>query len=147
MRSIPNSDGSMNRNRKLIISIGSNFNQRENIDYAKKQLTTVLDGDTAFSEELWTMPVGIESDKFINCVCVSSTSHTYTQIRNALKHIERKCGRTKKNDMSNRIPLDLDILMYGEEMHHSDDWDRDYIKKLLNDFGNKQDYFIQDPTI
>lgn len=135
------------RNERLIISIGSNFNQRENIDFAKKQLAAILAGEVAFSEEIWTEPVGIVSDKFINCLCVSTTSHTLMQTRNAFKRIEKTCGRTRKNDKLNRIPLDIDILMYGGEQYHTDDWNRPYIKRLMDDFDEEKEKFIIDPTV
>lgn len=137
----------MGKKKRIIISIGSNFNQTENIDFAKRQLSTVLEDDIVFSKEIWTMPVGIVSDKFINCICVSSTSHTYTQMKNAFKHIEKQCGRSKKNNMGNKIPLDIDILMYDEEKFHTDDWSREYIKRLIGDFENEKDNLILDPTI
>lgn len=137
----------MSKKKRIIISIGSNFNQKVNIDFAKRQLATVLENDIVFSKEIWTMPVGIESDKFINCICVSSTNHTFTQMKNAFKHIEKQCGRSKKNNRENIIPLDIDILMYGDEKFHNDDWSREYIKKLIGDFENEKDNLILDPTI
>mgnify|MGYP003288667533 FL=1 len=135
----------MDKSNKLIIAIGSNFNQRENIDYAQKHLSLILGDSIAFSEEMWTAPIGIESDKFINCLCVSATSHTYTQTANALKHIEKKCGRTKKNDKEHKIPLDLDILLFGSEKFHTDDWNREYVRKLIHNFEKEKECFILDP--
>lgn len=135
------------RNERLIISLGSNYNQRENIDFAKKQLAVILAGNVVFSKEIWTEPVGIVSDKFINCLCVSTTHHTLTQTRLAFKRIEKTCGRTKKNDKLNRIPLDIDILMYGGEQYHTDDWNRPYIQKLMDDFDEEKKKFILDPTV
>ena len=49
--------------------------------------------------------------------------------------------------MLNRITLDIDILMYGETKLHIDDWNRDYIKTLMNDYDNNKELFIIDKTL
>lgn len=137
----------MTKQNYIIISIGSNYNQKENISFAKKKLTGMLGEQTSFTRDMWTEPVGIQSEKFINCICISSTKHTLLQLTKAFKQLERKCERSKKNDLINKIPLDIDILLYGDQRYHEKDWERQYIQELLNDFFNKKGNFVIDPTI
>lgn len=137
----------MTKENYIIISIGSNYNQKENISFAKKKLTGMLGEQTSFTSDMWTEPVGIQSEKFINCICISSTKHTLLQLTKAFKQLERKCERSKKNDMINKIPLDIDILLYGDQKYHEKDWERQYIQELLNDFFDKKGNFVIDPTI
>lgn len=137
----------MTKQNYIIISIGSNYNQKENISFAKKKLTGMLGEQTSFTRDMWTEPVGIQSEKFINCICISSTKHTLLQLTKAFKQLERKCERSKKNDMINKIPLDIDILLYGDQRYHEKDWERQYIQELLNDFFDKKGNFVIDPTI
>ena len=137
----------MTKENYIIISIGSNYNQKENISFAKKKLTGMLGEQTSFTRDMWTEPVGIQSEKFINCICISSTKHTLLQLTKAFKQLERKCERSKKNDLINKIPLDIDILLYGDQRYHEKDWDRQYIQELLNDFFDKKGNFVIDPTI
>lgn len=137
----------MTKENYIIISIGSNYNQKENISFAKKKLTGMLGEQTSFTRDMWTEPVGIQSEKFINCICISSTKHTLLQLTKAFKQLERKCERSKKNDMINKIPLDIDILLYGDQRYHEKDWERQYIQELLNDFFDKKGNFVIDPTI
>ena len=117
----------MTKQNYIIISIGSNYNQKENISFAKKKLTGMLGEQTSFTRDMWTEPVGIQSEKFINCICISSTKHTLLQLTKAFKQLERKCERSKKNDLINKIPLDIDILLYGDQRYHEKDWERQYI--------------------
>ena len=137
----------MTKENYIIISIGSNYNQKENISFAKKKLTGMLGEQTSFTRDMWTEPVGIQSEKFINCICISSTKHTLLQLTKAFKQLERKCERSKKNDLINKIPLDIDILLYGDQRYHEKDWERQYIQELLNDCFDKKGNFVIDPTI
>lgn len=137
----------MTKENYIIISIGSNYNQKENISFAKKKLAGMLGEQTSFTRDMWTEPVGIQSEKFINCICVSTTRHTLLQLTKAFKQLERKCERSKKNDLINKIPLDIDILLYGDQRYHEKDWERQYIQELLNDFFDKKGNFVIDPTI
>ena len=137
----------MTKQNYIIISIGSNYNQKENISFAKKKLTGMLGEQTSFTRDMWTEPVGIQSEKFINCICISSTKHTLLQLTKAFKQLERKCERSKKNDLINKIPLDIDILLYGDQRYHEKDWERQYIQELLNDFFDKKGNFVIDPTL
>lgn len=137
----------MTKENYIIISIGSNYNQKENISFAKKKLAGMLGEQTSFTRDMWTEPVGIQSEKFINCICISSTKHTLLQLTKAFKQLERKCERSKKNDLISKIPLDIDILLYGNQRYHEKDWERQYIQELLNDFFDKKGNFVIDPTI
>ena len=137
----------MTKENYIIISIGSNYNQKENISFAKKKLAGMLGEQTSFTRDMWTEPVGIQSEKFINCICISTTRHTLLQLTKAFKQLEKKCERSKKNDLINKIPLDIDILLYGNQRYHEKDWERQYIQELLNDFFDKKGNFVIDPTI
>lgn len=137
----------MTKENYIIISIGSNYNQKENISFAKKKLAGMLGEQTSFTRDMWTEPVGIQSEKFINCICISTTRHTLLQLTKAFKQLEKKCERSKKNDLINKIPLDIDILLYGDQRYHDKDWERQYIQELLNDFFDKKGNFVIDPTI
>ena len=119
----------MTKENYIIISIGSNYNQKENISFAKKKLAGMLGEQTSFTRDMWTEPVGIQSEKFINCICISTTRHTLLQLTKAFKQLEKKCERSKKNDLISKIPLDIDILLYGNQRYHEKDWERQYIQE------------------
>lgn len=138
----------MSKENNIIISIGSNFEPQENIEFAKKKLYVILGEETIFSKSIWTDPIGMVSEKFINCLCFSKTSHTLPQLQKALKQIEKQRFRSRKNDLQNRITLDIDILQYGDSKYHLSDWDRDYVKKLYADYNDMgEDSIIIDPTL
>lgn len=124
----------MAKKERIILALGSNFNQRQNIELAKEKLLSILGEGTEFSHTVWTKPIGMKSENFLNCVCFAYSGHTFAQLTRAFKQIERRLDRTRKNEITGKIPIDIDILQYGETRHHEEDWKRDYIKEIIEDY-------------
>lgn len=115
----------------VVIALGSNVRQEINIDKAMYLLRSNFES-VSFSDPMWTEPIGLEgSDKFLNMVAVGRTTYRKERVVEALKHIELRCGRRRGNSNRGNIALDLDLLRYGDEICHPDDWGRDYIKELM----------------
>lgn len=115
------------------MALGSNCDQEKNIGKAMDMLQELFDGNVKFTRLVWTEPVGIKSDKFINCLACVYTLSNYDSINQSLKNIEYACGRNKTDKTRNIVRMDIDILMFGNEKHHDDDWSRTYIKELINE--------------
>lgn len=119
----------------IVMAMGTNVNQEANVERAKSLLLANFKS-VSFSEQLWTMPIGLEgSDKFLNLVAVARTSRTQSQVEAALKYLENKCGRKRGSCNHGVVAMDLDLLRYDDEICHPDDWERDYIKKLVREMG------------
>lgn len=116
--------------KSILIALGSNFAQEKNVAYAMEELRTAFPG-AVFSEMLWTEPIGIASDRFVNALGKASTCMSQEQVLLMLKNIERKCGRCEEDKARNIIKLDLDLLQYGDERLKEADWHRDYVLQLL----------------
>lgn len=121
----------------VIIALGSNHNQQENMAKAKSLLTEVFGSTLRFSLDQWTQPIDITSDKFLNCVGVAKTACSEAEMVSKLKQIESLCGNTKQLRMSNIIEMDIDLLQLGNTKYHPQDWQREYIKDLLSDLNWK----------
>ncbi len=124
-----------NVKNKIILALGSNTDQEMNM-MKVEQLLKDLFGEVAFSTQLWTMPIGLTSEKFINCLAFIKTTHGLPQVSRAIKQLERKCGNTKAERSKGLIKMDIDILKFNDTIFHEDDWERNYIKTLM-----KQDPF------
>jgi len=114
----------------IIMSLGSNFNQRENISAAINMIVCVFPS-ASFTEAIWTEPVGIKSDKFLNCLCNVRSSQGLKDVTACLKRIENKLGRTAADSLRGTIAIDIDILQFNGTRLHEQDWQRDYVKKLI----------------
>lgn len=117
---------------KIIIALGSNFEQQKNMEEAKRRLY-ILFPDIVFSRFLWTNPIGIKSDRFVNALALAHSALSQSQIEWELKEIERRCGRCAEEKAKGIIRLDLDLMQYGKEKLHQEDWKRGYVLELLED--------------
>lgn len=120
-----------NEANTVVIALGSNYEQEKNVMYAMEELKGHFP-NIVFSEMLWTEPIGIVSDRFVNALCKASTSLTRLQVIDVLKEIERKCGRCKEDKARNIVKLDLDLMQYGGERLKEEDWKREYVLQLLD---------------
>lgn len=116
---------------KAIIAIGSNTRQKENMRKATALIEEKFT-DVKFSPAQWTKPIGIDSDMFLNALASFSTAHDINKTACILKEIEEKCGNTKALRKEGIVCMDLDLLQFDRERYHNGDWERPYIKAILN---------------
>lgn len=126
----------MGQMKRMLISIGSNKSQVENVAKAKELLDGLF-ANVVYSKDVWTRPVGMFSDNFLNCLASFTTSHGEKQVAAALKQIENRCGRKKPEARNGIIRMDIDILLFGDERRHECDWGRPYIMDLIEDINSK----------
>lgn len=123
----------MTERQELILALGSNCEQEESMAEAQSKLREMFGRNIIFSKCAWTEPIGIKSDKFLNCLAFTYTSHNIENINKAVKHIEKKCGSRKRARTNNIIKMDIDILKYGKQILHGDDWNRKYVINLMKE--------------
>lgn len=118
------------KDRKIIISIGSNWEQVYHVKVAKEMLTEIFPGIT-FTPEVWTDPIGINSDKFLNLLALAYTQLSLKEVETSLKQIEKTCGRKMLDKEHGLVKLDLDVLLFGDTRLHERDWSREYVQRLM----------------
>lgn len=118
----------------VILAIGTNINHHENMMYARKLLKHILRNEIC-SGFMWTKPIDIDSGDFLNAVIKADTELEMNELEAELKNIEQDCGRNKEESMHRIIRMDIDILAYDDIRLHADDWNRGYIKKLMDEIG------------
>lgn len=108
----------------IYISIGSNVDRKKNIQRAINLLAENFSGIKC-SNVYESEAVGFEGDNFYNLVVKTSTHDSLTTVLESLKKIEFKCGR--KNDKTEKKfssrTIDLDLLLFGNEILHNDNID------------------------
>lgn len=119
-----------NKIKLVVLALGTNTDQEMNMSIAEYLLTKLFP-DIKFSEQIWTQPIGIKSDMFLNELAFANVGHGASQIEPALRNIERKCGCTRAERTKNIIKIDIDLLQLGDTKYHVNDWDRQYIKDLI----------------
>lgn len=123
----------MKTRTKIIIAIGSNRNQEENVLKAHEHLRWMFK-NCLFGPRMWTEPIGLEnSDKFLNQVMMGETICSKKSVLAALRCVEQGCGRKIRGPLRKvDVPLDLDLLLYGDEKLHESEWERDYIQSSIS---------------
>lgn len=118
---------------KIIISLGSNMLPEYHINQAVCLLRQTF-GELIVTRQLWTEPVGMESScKFLNMLVMASTAWSMQQVQDELKRIEVLCGRKPEDKAKGIVQVDVDLLLYNEKRCHLGDWQRDYVKILMEE--------------
>ena len=107
--------------QQVFVSIGSNIDPRNNMEEARIILGNLF--DCTFSGLYETRAEGFEGNDFVNSVVGFETDLQLIELKDKLKQIEKKMGRTDiQKGMSDRI-IDLDIILYGDQVIEDDDFD------------------------
>ena len=116
----------------IIISLASNINHEANLEAARTQLTQLL-SEVHFTSAIYTEPVGtvLRKEPYLNQLCEGTTALGMNLLNEVLKEIEKRLGRTHNED--GIVAIDLDLLAYDNERYHLRDWNRDYVKNLINE--------------
>ena len=99
---------------KITISLGSNTEQEQHIEEAIERLKTVF-SDITFTQLQWTDPIGVVSDRYLNCLANFTTSLSLQQLVQQLKDIETAMGDTHENHKQGIVLIDLDVIKYGDK--------------------------------
>ena len=116
----------------IIISLASNINHEANLEAARTQLTQLL-SEVHFTSGIYTEPVGtvLRKEPYLNQLCKGTTALGMNLLNEVLKEIEKRLGRTHNED--GIVTVDLDLLEYDGERFHHRDWERNYVKDLINE--------------
>ena len=72
-----------------------------------------------------------QCSKYLNQLCKGTTALGMNLLNEVLKEIEKRLGRTHNED--GIVTVDLDLLEYDGERFHHRDWERNYVKDLINE--------------
>lgn len=122
----------MSDKQKLLIALGTNVNQKQNIQKAMDLLRKTWH-DILFTNLKWTKPIGMDTDLFYNCLAYAKVDEDLPQVQQILKNIEKACGNTETDRVLQKIQMDIDILMFGTHKLHEQDWQRSYIQELIQE--------------
>ena len=115
----------------VILSLAANRYQKSNLAKARQRLGEVLT-NIHYTTEQWTEPLSTKRrDPYLNQLAQGQTELGLEELNRRLKQIETDFGRTPEKRQCGIVPIDLDILQYGDQRHHERDWQRPYVADLL----------------
>lgn len=99
----------------VYISLGSNIERDYHLRQGLLELAALGQGmrvSTVYEAEA----VGFDGPQFFNCVAAIETSLSLDSLLQVLKQIELKYGREPDAKKNQSRTLDLDVLLYGDEV-------------------------------
>ena len=115
----------------ILLSIGSNKFAKTNIDKAKRMLLYLFP-NIVFSDPILSEP---EDDNFKylfrNILACFTTDMNLDELNSKIKLTERAVGRTSRDKYQGKVIIDIDILMYGDDVIRPQDLEKEYIQQLL----------------
>lgn len=107
---------------KVVISLGSNSHDRylqmENaISFVKSRFKNVSVSSIYESEAL-----NGKDAAYLNTVAIAETNLTCEDATKLLKEWEKQCGRTPESKLEGSIPIDLDIVVWNDNVVREKDF-------------------------
>ena len=119
---------------RYIVCIGSNYNRKENLTFARQELTESF-SSICFAPELETEPLFFKNPAlFSNQVVLFFSDKDEEVVRKMLKDIEQRSGRRPEDKKEEKVCLDIDMLLYDNKILKPEDWQRGYIQQSLSAF-------------
>lgn len=100
---------------EVYISVGSNIDREKNVASALRMLEQEF-GPLQVSSIYESEAVGFQGDPFFNLVVGFSTSLSVQEVASRLAEVEERHGRTRNSKKFSARTLDLDLLLYGEDV-------------------------------
>lgn len=122
------SSASNNSMPRVYVSIGSNVEPEKQVRFALGSLQQIF-GELLESPVYQTSAIGFEGPDFLNMVVAFDSVLPAEQIHDRLNSIERESGRLKSDKQFASRTLDLDMLLYGDEVIDSLRIPRDEIER------------------
>ena len=125
---------------KAIVGIGSNVvDARVRVEQCCKLLTSMVEA-AKFSFVYETEAVGTLPQPN-NCVGVISTARPFEEMKQALKDMEREAGRLPEHKAEGKVIIDIDIVVWNNEVIKPTDLTRTYMTIGMEELGITAEQF------
>lgn len=116
---------------KALLSIGTNENREENLSLCHLLLDKEFE-DIRYSHTSVTSPYGsVYKEDFLNQLAIIYTHKAKEEVALLLKNIEKKIGRKVSDKKKGVVKIDVDLVIWNEEVLKPSDISRSYITDLL----------------
>lgn len=115
----------------ILIAIGTNV-IADRIRFVEVHLEQCFE-NVRFTHIIPTEPIGerFKGKQFFNAVMAGNTNLAMSEVEEQLKRIEQLAGNTLDKRNMGVVEADIDLLMYDDVKLHEKDWQRSYIKELV----------------
>lgn len=120
-----------------LICLGSNYRREESLPLARCKLQALFP-TICFATEVETEPLHLRNTAlFSNQVAMFTTGIEEKEVIRALKQIEFEVGRRPEDKLAERVCLDIDLLVYDDEILKPEDMRRPYIREGVKELNEE----------
>lgn len=118
--------------RYILLSAGCNTEHQRQMERVTERLRALFH-DARITEPIVTPACDMPADAepYANLLAEFSSTLSREELTATLKTLERELGDTDELRSQGTVMMDLDLLQYGTVKHHRGDWQRPYVKTLL----------------
>lgn len=117
-----------------LLCLGSNYYRTAHMAYARRDLKKHFP-DIRFGVEMETEAIGSRFlSPFSNQLARFSTLLSAEEVRSILKSIEKENGRLPEDKMYGVVRMDIDLLMYDEQILKPEDMEKEFVRIGLEEF-------------
>ena len=100
---------------EVFFGIGSNIRPEENIILAVREIKNIFE-DVLVSPVYKNKSVGFEGSDFLNLVVRCSTKMSVYEVNEFIEQVHNLSGRERKSNKYLSRTLDIDLLMFGDDI-------------------------------
>lgn len=116
---------------KALLSIGTNMDREANLALCHEKLDSLFAG-ISYSKTSVTPPYGmVYKDDFLNQLAIIYTTKTKDEVYEILKIVEKQIGRNNTDKAQGKVKIDIDLIIWNDEVLKPADLSRSYIADLL----------------
>ncbi|WP_455621474.1 2-amino-4-hydroxy-6-hydroxymethyldihydropteridine diphosphokinase [Parabacteroides sp.] len=116
-----------NKRNRVLLCLGSNWDKEKNMERAAEMLRAHF-VFIRFSQPVYTEPIDCSlSTTFLNRVAVLYSEESPARIKDVLKDIECRIGRKPEDKSCGRVPIDIDLLQWNDQILKAEDLTREYV--------------------
>lgn len=116
----------------VVLALGSNCEQVASLSAARTGLTMIMAVERE-SHWIWTEPIGPSPDRYLNMMVRGRTPLGRDELGEAIRALERSCGRERGCEAGGEVKADIDIMAFDGQRERPADWERGYIKELYKE--------------
>ena len=127
---------------KIIVGIGSNtVDAKERVEECCNWLSEISI-ESRFSSVYETEAVGtLPQPNYHNCVGVLCTSQPFEELKQKFKDMEREAGRLPEHKREGKVIIDIDIVVWNNEIIRPTDLARSYMTIGMEELGISAEQF------
>lgn len=116
---------------EVVISVGSNIETEKNVKLAEENISEITEFIKKSNFYITKPQVFLEQDDFLNGAFLIKTDYSFDELNSELKKIEIKQKRVKTSNVAGPRTIDLDIVVWNDEIKDENFYEWDFLKKVV----------------